>query len=349
MNSQELLRLTLTIEGILLVIVLTAILSHAFWAVSGDRRLRQRMQIGRDLVLASLGGTPGGPIDDDLVERLGRLGRRTQIRLLAELAPSLEGAQRATLRELATRLGLTARAERRCHSRLWWRRLYATRLLTLIDAGEDIMPALIHDPHQLVRTQVAEWAALHPDPAALAALAVLLDDQERIARFAVQDTLLRIGQPAVPVLVRALGTMGPLGIASGLLVAARLGDPDLLPLALSFADHPVPAVRAAAADALGGLGSDDAVAVLCRLLHDPAMDVRQAAARALGRLRHWASAAALLPLLGDPTWPVRRQSALALAAMGAPGSLVLRTALQGDDRFAADIAGQALDAHELPV
>lgn len=349
MTTAELLRLALTVEGIAFAIAVTAILAHAMWAVIGDRGLAQRMHIGRDLLLASLAGSAGVPIADDVVDRLGQLGRRTQIRLLAELAPSLEGEQRATLRQLATRLGLTARAERRCHSRSWWRRLYATRILTLIDGGEEIMPALIHDPHQLIRTQVAEWAALHPDPVVLAALAVLLDDKERIARFTVQDTLLRIGQPAVPVLVRALATMGPLGIASGLLVAARLGDPELLPLALSFADHQVPEVRAAAADALGGLGGDEAVAVLVRLLGDPEMDVRQAGARALGRLQHWASATVLLPLLGDPTWPVRRQSALALAAMGPPGSLILRTAVAGDDRFAADIASQALDAQGIPT
>lgn len=341
MTTQELLRTVLALEGLALVMVLVAIVAYALWAVSSDRSLRHRMRIGRQLLLASL----DGPISDELVERLERLGRRTQIRLLAELAPSLRGAQRITLRELATRLGLAARAERRCHSRLWWRRLYATRLLTLMDAGEDIMPALIRDPHRLVRTQVAEWAAMHPTPAILVALTGLLDDQERIARFAVQDTLLRIGQPAVPVIIGALGTMSHLGIASGLLVAARLGDPELLPLALSFTDHPAAPVRAAAADALGALGGDEAVAVLCRLLGDPATEVRQEAARALGRLRHWSSAAALLPLLGDPTWPVRRQSALALAAMGAPGSLILRTALQGADRFAADIAAQALGTH----
>lgn len=346
MTTEQLLRLVIGLEGFALGVMFLAIVAHATWVVAGDRQLAQRMRTGRTVLLAALEAPPHARIADDLVDRMQRLGRRTQIRLLAELAPSLEGAQRATLRELADRLGLEARAKRSCRSRLWWRRLYATRLLTLIDGGEEVMPALIHDHHQLVRTQVAEWAAMHPTPAILAALAGLLGDQERIARFAVQDTLLRIGRPAVPVLIGSLGTMGRLGIASGLLVAARLGDPEFLPLALSFADHPAEEVRAASADALGALGGDEAVDTLCRLLGDPAMEVRRAAAGALGRLQHWASAAALLPLLGDPTWPVRRQSAIALAAMGAPGALILRTALVGRDRFAADIAAQALSARE---
>jgi hypothetical protein len=334
---EEVLRTVTLIEGLGLALAVAAIVGHALWLGSRDRSLDRGMRIGRELLLTSF----ERPIDD-VVERLGRLGRHTQIRLFAEIAPSLAGAERATLRELATRLGLAAGAERRCRSRWWWRRLYATRVLTLLDAGDEVMPTLIHDPHQLVRTQVAEWAALHPSPSMLLALVGLLDDKKDIARFAVQDTLLRIGRPAVPALVHSLGTMGPLGIASGLAVAARLGDSELLPLALSFADHPVDRVRAAAADALGAIGGDDAVAVLLRMLADPAAEVRQAATRGLGRLEHWASAAALLPLLGDPTWPVRRESALALAAMGAPGSLILRAALRGSDRFAADIAAQVL-------
>ena len=338
MTAEGFLNVVIAIEGVGLGLAFLAIVGHAQSLASSDRSLERRMRIGRELLLATLEGR----IDRHVVDRLRRLGRRTQIRLLAEIAPSLEGAERATLRELATELGIAARAERRCRSRLWWRRLYATRVLTLIDGGDDVMPTLIHDPHQLVRTQVAEWAALHPAPSMLLALVGLLDDQKRIARFAVQDTLLRIGRPAVPALLHSLGTMSPVGIASGLTVAARLGDAELLPLGLSFVDHPIATVRAAAADVLGAIGGDDAVAALLRFLTDPAAEVRQAATRGLGRLEHWASAAAILPLLGDPTWPVRRESALALTAMGAPGSLILRTALHGSDPFAADIAAQAL-------
>ena len=338
MTTEQLLDAALAFEGVTIGLAILAIIGHARGVANGDRTLAQRMHTGRALLLASL----EGPIDDELVGRVRRLGRRTQIRLLAEIAPSLEGAERAKLRELATRLGIVARAERQCRSRWWWRRLYATRVLTLADAGDDVMPGLIGDPHQLVRTQVAEWAALHPAPSMLLALVALLDDQKLIARFAVQDTLLRIGRPAVPAIMSSIGTMSPRGIASGLAVAARLGDAEMLPLGLSFSDHPEPPVRAGAADVLGAIGGDEAVDGLLGLLADPAIEVRRSAARGLGRLEHWASAAALRPLLGDPAWLVRRESALALTAMGAPGSLILRTALRSSDRFAADIAAQAL-------
>jgi HEAT repeat protein len=338
--SAELLRAVVAVEAALLVIALSAVIAHAILLARADRTLERRMRIGRELLLASA----AGQMDDDIVGRLRRLGRRTQIRLLAELAPSLEGAQRATLTVLATRLGLAGRAERRSRSRLWWRRLYAARVLTLIDGGVETMPRLFRDPHQLVRTQVAEWATLHPTPAILVALVGMLDDPRRIARFAVQDTLLRVGQPAVAVLIGALTQMSSRGIASGLLVAERMAGPELLPLGLSLVDHPDSAVRAGSALLLGATGDADTPATLGGLLSDPSAEVRQAAAGALGRLRHWPSAAILLPLLGDPTWPVRRESALALVELGAPGSLILRMALRGHDRFAADIAAQALGA-----
>ena len=337
---ETVLHAVIAIESLAVAIAIVAILLQAIWATSRDRGRRQRMRSGGQLLRQSL----DGPIDEGRFDGLCRLGRRTQVRLLAELAPSLGGAQRTRLHELAVALGLEAWAVRRCRSRWWWRRLYATRILTLIDGGEEVMPTLIHDPDQLVRTQVAEWAALHPSPAILVALVGLLDDPKRIARFAVHDTLLRIGPPAVGPLLQALARMGPRGIASGLLVAAGLNDQRFRPAGLSYAAHPEPPVRAAAATVLGALGGDAAEAALRALLADPVADVRRAATRGLGRPEYWASAAALLPLLGDPTWPVRRASALALSAMGAPGSLMLRTALVGRDRFAADIAGQTLEA-----
>lgn len=342
MTTAELLVTVLVVEIGGLLLAFSVVIAHAVLQARADRVLEARLRTGRAFMLAAL----EGPIDDAIVGALRPLGRRTHIGLLAELAPALEGAQRASLGELAIRLGLQERAERRCHSRLWWRRLYATRVLTLIDGGAETMPRMIRDPHQLVRTQVAEWATLHPTPAILGAVAALLDDPRRIARFAVQDTLLRIGQPAIAVVIGSVRGMSGVGIASGLLVAARLGGSDLLPLGLSFVDHPDSAVRAGSARVLGATGGDAAFAVLRSLLGDPAAEVRQAAVQALGRLHHWASAVHILPLLGDPTWPVRRETAIALLAMGAPGALILRTALRGPDRFAADMAAQALRAQE---
>lgn len=334
------LRLAIVIEGIVLAAIVTAILAHAVWAARGDRALERRLRIGRPLLSALL----KQPADDARTRIIRRLGRRVYIRLFAELEPPATDAEQDAVREVAARLGIVARAARTSRSRWWWRRLYATRLMTLVDGGAAFMPALVRDPHQLVRTQVAEWAALHSDSATLAALIGLLDDPTGIARFAVMDTLLRIGPLAAPALLIGLSTAGPAAIASLLLVGARLAEPILLPAGLSYATHHDAAVRAAAAALLGAIGGSEAVTMLARQLNDPAPAVRQAASRGLGELAYWPSAVALLPLLGDPTFPVRRETAAALTAMGASGQAVLRSALTGPDRFAADIARQALGA-----
>jgi hypothetical protein len=46
---------------------------------------------------------------------------------------------------------------------------------------------------------------------------------------------------------------------------------------------------------------------------------------------------------------VRRRSGLALIAMGAPGVLALRGALDDEDRFARDMARQLLDLPDAVV
>jgi HEAT repeat protein len=106
--------------------------------------------------------------------------------------------------------------------------------------------------------------------------------------------------------------------------------------------------RARAAALTGAIGGRAAVETLVRLLHDPAAEVRASAAHALGKLEHWPAAASLAALLRDPAWDVRRAAALALRAMGAPGLLLLRRSTSDEDRFARDIARQALELPGLP-
>jgi len=82
------------------------------------------------------------------------------------------------------------------------------------------------------------------------------------------------------------------------------------------------------------------------MLLDDESHVRAAAAVALGRMRHWQAGSQLAERLRDERWRVRREAGLALRAIGAPGTLLLRRALKGNDRFAADMAQQVLDLPE---
>ena len=63
-------------------------------------------------------------------------------------------------------------------------------------------------------------------------------------------------------------------------------------------------------------------------------------------MHYWQAGSLLAERLRDQRWRVRREAGLALRAIGAAGTLFLRKALKGDDRFAADMAQQVLDLPE---
>jgi HEAT repeat protein len=74
------------------------------------------------------------------------------------------------------------------------------------------------------------------------------------------------------------------------------------------------------------------------MVEDRASGVRAGAARSLGQLGAGSAAVVLAPLLSDPVWQVRLFAGLALAQVGERGRAALRTAREGSDRFARDMA-----------
>jgi HEAT repeat protein len=143
-------------------------------------------------------------------------------------------------------------------------------------------------------------------------------------------------------------------------VALRLAESGLLPAGPSADDvlreagvdagaglrHAAPAVRAAAAFALGETGPAQA---LGEALADPDGAVRLAAARALFRLGPAAreAARALFAALRDPEQAVRWEAAQALDQAGLPLSETLpelRAALRSDDRLVREFSAATLGA-----
>jgi HEAT repeat protein len=124
-------------------------------------------------------------------------------------------------------------------------------------------------------------------PEAEAAVPVLvrqmLDRDYPVGRSALQ-ALVRIGDPALPELMRALPRAGESGTKRLVLVLKAIGARAVGPLRQTL-DHPKAEVRAAAARALGELGRTAQAAVprLEEALHDPAKTVRLNAAEALLR------------------------------------------------------------------
>jgi hypothetical protein len=330
----------------LLLAALALLVLHGAWHVLSERYWRGPTAHAR-AALAQTADTL--ELTTDNAAALTRLSTRRRIDLFAELAPSVAGAPRTALAEAAGTLGVIARAERWCASRLWRRRLRGTRLLTTLGGGTTAVPPLLEDDRPEVRTQAAEWAAAHPDPAIVQTLTGMLDDPRGLARFTVMDSLIRLGAAAVEPLGHTIEHAQSVAAVAALRVGTAIADPRLAPPARHRLDDLDPAVRAWAVRVIGAIGGDENAAAAGARLTDPAEEVHAAAAVALGRLSHWPAAPQLADRLADPSWTVRRNAALALRSFGPAGELLLNRALRQTDTFARDIARQTLDLPEVTL
>lgn len=340
----------LAVQAGVILLGVALFLGHGLWSGAASARNAALVARGRaalQLVLDEVGAGiqadeagPGG------LRQLAELPRRLRITVLAGIAPRLAGAQRQRLTALAEELGLLALAEARCASRLWWRRLHGARLFTLLGGGEATVPALMGDRRPEVRAQAAQWVVEHHDDETVGLLLCMLDVDDGSTRFAVKDSLIRIGRSLTKRLTLHLSEPAGPSLGPALEVAAALADPVLLPAALALCTDEVPRIRALAASLAGAIGGGPAVEALTGMLGDEAPEVRAAAARALGKAGHWPAAASLVGLLEDRSWDVRQQAAVALRAFGSPGVLFLRRALMARDPFAADRARHILDLPE---
>ena len=340
MIDPALLARVLWVLGAAFLGALLLIFGHGARLAARRRWSAPRLARGRTVLHALMDGAPVPPAT---LRTLRALPVRLQVRLVVELASSVAGTQRARLTRLAEEMGLTESAERLCRSRLWWRRLRGIRLLAAVGAGVDAVPPLLDDPHPVVRAAAAEWAVAHPEPGVLDRLFAHLADPSSLARFSVQDSLLRVGSAASEPLLRHLETRSGEAARPALEVAAGLADVRFLPVAVRLCGDADPAVRACAAELVGAIGGGEGTDLLTALLDDPDAGVRAAAVRALGSLRHWPAAPGIALRLRDSAWVVRREAGLALRAVGSPGLLFLRRALDDADPFAADMARQVMD------
>ncbi|MEO7967024.1 MAG: HEAT repeat domain-containing protein [Gemmatimonadaceae bacterium] len=335
----ELCRALLAVESFIAVALASTLAVSALYSRSRKARVETRLVRGRAIMARVLAEDARA---GDL-ESLTALPWSTRIALVLEFAPSLAGRERERLTNIGGTLGVVAHAEALCRSCVWWRRLRGARLVTALDDDSPAMRDLLRDPSSAVRAQALVWAAGRIDQDVIDELVRHLVDPERLCRFTVQDSLLRLGNPAAAALARFLASAESAGLEDGLAVARGLAHPELLSPVLALASHPSDRVRAHAIAVLGVLGGEIAVRSLGEHLLDPSPLVRAAAARATGELGYWQASSDLARLLGDSSWPVRRESALALRRLGGAGQLSLRRALKDANPFAADMARQVLD------
>jgi hypothetical protein len=344
--STRLVLIAIAVEAVALLVGLALLAGHGAWFAARERLLRPRLSAARAGIVA---GLTEGSSDELSLALLDGLPFGARLGLLGDLEPSVAGAQRGALLELARRAGILDRASRLCHSQWWKRRLRGARIHTLLGGGEEDMPRLFNDLHAPVRAEAAAWAAEHPQREVIARLIALLGDDATLCRFTVKDSLLRLGPAAVEPIAEYLATASGARAAAGLEVAAALGDSRLLEAGFRLLGDEHPATRCRAAELLGALGGEDAVAAMIASLADPAADVRAAAARALGEGHHWTAAPPLAAALRDASWEVRSAAGLALRQLGAPGELLLQRMVGDDDRFAGDMARLILSRPNSPA
>jgi len=340
MVSENLLTIVMLIEIGLLTLAVGLFFLHGIWLFFENKRLQRLTKSARES-LARL--VNRGFVDVEEIQALRELPNDVQVIAFLEISQTLTGTGKERLGFVAQQVGLGDRARKLCESGRWTHRLRGARILSRLDVADPLVQKLLADPHPAVRAQAAEWAAAQPSPPVISAMLVLLADPATQARFAVQNALLRMGGVVAGPLAEFLETHSGPAAEAGLRVATSLAEPSFGPPALRHSRADNVDVRVAAALLLGGVADAAAAERLMALLSDEDSGVRAAAAKSLGRMQYWQAGSQLAERLRDSAWRVRKEAGLALRAIGAPGTLFLRRAMKGDDRFAADMAQQVLD------
>jgi HEAT repeat protein len=158
------------------------------------------------------------------------------------------------------------------------------------------------------RRRWAQSATPKPSPRSSKHWGMTLED----VRWAAAEALVKIGTPAVPALIQALGDSDSAVRCAAAWALGDLGDPQAMPALIQALEDLDEAVRRAAAKALGDLGDPQAIPALIKALRDRSENVRRAAAEALGKLGDPQAMPALIQALRDSGWDVRRAAAEAL-------------------------------------
>ena len=343
MVNEHLLDVIMLTEVGLLALAVGLFFLHGLWLHFSARRVKRLSKASHE-ALARLVNRAHVSVED--LEALKLLPPDIQTITFLDVSRSLSGTGKERLRFVAQQVGVIDRARALCRHRWWTRRLRGARILSRLDVPDPLVQTLLADPHPAVRAQAAEWAAAQPSVEVISSMLELLADPATQARFAVQNALLRMGNVIAGPLAAFLENHSGASAEAGLRVAESVAVPGFLGPALRHSRADEPGVREAAAKLLGGIAGADSGARLMEMLSDSESKVRAGAASALGRMHYWQAASLLAERMRDHRWRVRREAGLALRALGAAGTLFLRRALKGEDRFAADMAEQVLDLPE---
>ena len=339
--NHSLLQAVLLAEGAALTAGLVVLVAHAVRTERRRRRHDTAVAQTRRRVQRSI--TEAGAIQG-AAAAVAALPLGLAIPVLLDLIDSVTGQARHRLHDVARLAGIEARARTWCRSRRWWRRLRGLRLLARLDGSDELIAALLGDPHPAVRAAAADAVSGHRvTPDSVDTLLVMLDDPDPACRFAAKSTLLGAGRVLIGALRSYLENPAAPRVVDALEIAVEVAGPELVAAAAPWSTHERDEIRARVAVLVAAAAGAGGIETLQRLLRDRAPAVRAAAATGLGALGHWPAAGELAQALEDRSWDVRLAAGLALRLLGPPGTLYLRRALTSTDPFAADMAHQMLD------
>jgi HEAT repeat protein len=287
----------------------------------------------------------------DRSSELRRLHRRHPVhveRCLSELLPTVAGAGRESLSQVAIDLGIVARWQRQSRSHHVPTRRAALTALGYL-SGDETLPRLISaldDADPEIRLDAA-CAALrhHADPTvcervfALARRAGILE--RAILAEELRPHAVILCERAIPECLQSRDRNRVLSVLEIVLVWGRaVPAPDVFTL-VTDAD---PAIRAAALRVLPFVaGTTDLMPEILARLGDDDPSVRAAAAFVGGRLLAETADGALAACLRDSRPEVARAAGFALAELGRTGVEMLERQAVSPDRAAASTALEALE------
>jgi bilin biosynthesis protein len=198
---------------------------------------------------------------------------------------------------------------------------------TLGEIGEPATPfliaALTNHPNVTVRRAAGKTLTIIADPIAVPALVqALLTDEDTVVKGSAVGALARMGEAAVPVLIKILSEAEQPESTKGHAAWALsfIGSEARSSLYREI-DSDSPTVRAAVVSAITKIAQENpteniAFELLIKSLTDPEAMVRCEAAAALGNLAYRPARSQLLTLLHHADWESRKSAALALMKLG---------------------------------
>lgn len=172
-----------------------------------------------------------------------------------------------------------------------------------------------------------------------------------ITRKALENSLLKYGQQAIPFLLEYLEKIhNPKIIAIILDILSHFSDESAWLKAFAYLTHDNPEVKAKALKVISGLPEKiglEEIAKIVPLLQDPAWFVRLHAVRVLGKVKNNKIQYALGSCLFDNHWRVRNEAANVLANLNRESLDIFLQALKYEDRYVRETICEEMEKTHL--